>query len=178
MTCVTAFQASFSPLLDETNYLFFPKSVSIMSLSILQQKNISLAFCWIYSEALAFYSKAFPFSPRLLKMFFLYCNCILLSLLIWTCLHLTSLSECFSLFLILYCICHCDCTIVSQYLSHSQFWCSVCVLLLPQIQDNILSVIFRQRVSKSSEEVIHIRIYSWNILQTSLKNRVRAFSNP
>lgn len=175
------FRCHFLLCLMKPIIFFSPRVCQLCHCLFCSKRNISLACCWIYSEALAFYSKAFLFSPRLLKMFFLYCNCILLSLLIWTCLHLTSLSECFSLFLILYCICHCDCTIGSQYLSHSQFWCSVCVLSLPQIQDNIFSDAFRdfrQRVSKSSEEVIHIRIYSWNILQTSLKNSGRAFSNP
>ena len=74
---------------------FSPRVCQLCHCLFCSKKNISLAFCWIYSEALAFYSMAFPFSPRLLKMFFLYCNCILLSLLIWTCLHLTSMSECF-----------------------------------------------------------------------------------
>lgn len=45
------------------------------------------------------------------------CNCVLLSLLIRKCLHLTSCQGIFSLFLILYCACHCDLT-VCHYICH------------------------------------------------------------
>lgn len=98
----------FSPLPDKTNYYFSPKNVLIISLSSLQPK--SHQSCFLLNSP---WNLGISVLPLLFNIFFLYCNHILLSLLIWKCLLLTSLSECFSLLLILYCICHYDCTIVS-----------------------------------------------------------------
>lgn len=175
-------QWHFSPLLDETNYLFSPQEcVSYVTVNVATKETLVWLSFQFTLKSWGFILRPFCFllafkifSSRTVIVFC--CRFWYESVCTW--------HPCQSVlfFLILYCVCHCDCTIVSQYLSHSQFRCSVFVLLLPQIQDNLLSNTFRDfrqsQRAKSSAEVIPVRSYSWNVLQIILKNRERAFSNP
>lgn len=85
----------FSLLPDKTDYYFFLRSVLIMSLSSLQPKSHQSCFLLNSPWNLGIWFQGFSVHPLLFNIFFLYCNRILLSLLIWKCLPLTSLSECF-----------------------------------------------------------------------------------
>lgn len=120
----------FSPLPDKTNYYFSPKNVLIISSSSLQPKSHQSCFLLNSPWNLGIWFQDLSVLPLLFNIFFLYFNHILLSLLIWKCLLLTSLSECFSLLLILIVyvtmivqLCHSICHIHNFDVQYMSYYC-------------------------------------------------------